>query len=278
VTGASTAVPGLPWLAAAQALLERLGRTQAGAIETASQWCAEAIGSDGLVHLFGTGHSRIPVEEMFPRYGSYPGFNPMIELSMTFHTQVIGSNGQRQAMFIERTPGLAEVILDNFSFGPHDVMIVFSAGGTTAVPVEIARGARRRGLRVIAVTSVEQSMHSDPEPSSGKRLLDEADLVIDLCSPSADALVEVDGLDTPIGPGSTVTAVAVVNSIKVRTAQLLTERGAMPPVITRASVVGTERSRSLFDGAYREHARRLARVIIRNADDASEPGQEVKPS
>jgi uncharacterized phosphosugar-binding protein len=121
-------------------------------------------------------------------------------------------------------------------------------------------------------------MHSDPEPSSGKRLLDEADLVIDLCSPSADALVEVDGLDTPIGPGSTVTAVAVVNSIKVRTAQLLTERGAMPPVITRASVVGTERSRSLFDGAYREHARRLARVIIRNADDASEPGQEVKPS
>jgi uncharacterized phosphosugar-binding protein len=278
VTGASTAVPGLPWLAAAQALLERLGRTQAGAIETASQWCAEAIGSDGLVHLFGTGHSRIPVEEMFPRYGSYPGFNPMIELSMTFHTQVIGSNGQRQAMFIERTPGLAEVILDNFSFGPHDVMIVFSAGGTTAVPVEIARGARQRGLRVIAVTSVEQSMQSDPEPSSGKRLLDEADLVIDLCSPSADALVEVDGLDTPIGPGSTVTAVAVVNSIKVRTAQLLTERGAMPPVITRASVVGTERSRSLFDGAYREHARRLARVIIRNADDASEPGQEVKPS
>ena len=58
---------------------------------------------------------------MFPRYGSYPGFNPIVELSMTFHTQVVGANGQRQAMFIERTPGLAEVILSNFTFGPRDV-------------------------------------------------------------------------------------------------------------------------------------------------------------
>ena len=86
-------------------------RPRREAIETASHWCADAIAADGLVHLFGTGHSRIPVEEMFPRYGSYPGFNPMVELSMTFHTQVVGANGQRQAMFIERTPGLAEVIL-----------------------------------------------------------------------------------------------------------------------------------------------------------------------
>jgi uncharacterized phosphosugar-binding protein len=253
----------LPWIAAAAALLQRVADSQADAIETASQWSADAIAADGLVHLFGTGHSRIPVEEMFPRYGSYPGFNPLVELSMTFHTQVVGANGQRQAMFIERTPGLAEVILSNFTFGPKDVMMVFSAGGTTAVPVEIARGSRRRGLRVIAVTSVSQSLSSDIDPAVGKRLLDEADLVIDLCTPPADAMVDIPRLDTPVGPGSTVTAVAIVNSIKVRTAELLTERGAMPPVITRASVVGAERSQDLFDGAYREHARRIARAITR---------------
>jgi len=256
-----TIAPTLPWMTAATALLAEVAATQAGAIETASQWSAEAIAADGLVHLFGTGHSRIPVEEMFPRYGSYPGFNPIVELSMTFHTQVVGSNGQRQAMFIERTPGLAEVILSNFSFGPHDVMIVFSAGGTTAVPVEIARNARARGLRVIAVTSVRQSMSSEIDPAVGGRLLDEADLVIDLCTPPADALVDVPGLDTPVGPGSTIAAVAIANSIKVRTAQLLAERGALPPVLTRASVVGAERSRTLFDDAYREHARRIARAI-----------------
>jgi uncharacterized phosphosugar-binding protein len=245
----------------ASALLDRVAATQAAAIETASQWCAEAIAADGLVHLFGTGHSRIPVEEMFPRYGSYPGFNPMVELSMTFHTQVVGANGQRQAMFIERTPGLADVILSNFTFGPADVMIVFSAGGISAVPVEMARGARRHGVRVIAVTSVAQSMSDEPDPAVGSRLLDEADLTIDLCTPHADALCTIDGLETPVGPGSTIAAVAIVNSIKVRTAELLVERGAMPPVITRGSVVGAERSRTLFDEAYREHARRIARAI-----------------
>jgi uncharacterized phosphosugar-binding protein len=254
-----------PFIAEAEALLERLAATQGDALEQASQWCATAIAGDGLVHLFGTGHSRIPLEEMFPRYGSYPGFNPIAELSMTFHTQIVGANGQRQAMFIERMPGLAEVILSNFSFRPGEVMIVFSASGTSAVPVEMARGARRRGLRVIAVTSVEQSMSSEPDPVVGTRLLDEADLVIDLCTPPADALITLDGLETPVGPGSTVTAIAIVNSIKVRTAELLVERGVMPPVITRASVVGAERSRDLFDAAYREHSRRLARAIDRGS-------------
>jgi len=261
----TTTQPALSWLTAATALLERLAATQGETIETASRWCADAIAADGLVHLFGTGHSRIPVEEMFPRYGSYPGFNPIVELSMTFHTQVVGANGQRQAMFIERTPGLAEVILSNFTFGPDDVFMVFSAGGLTAVPVEMARGARRRGLRVIAVTSVEQSMSAEPDPAVGSRLLDEADLVIDLCSPHADALCTIEGVDTPVGPGSTISAVAVVNCIKVRTAQLLAERGALPPVLTRASVIGADRSHESFEQAYREHARRIARVIAREA-------------
>src|SRR5215216_5001822 len=138
------------FIAAARGLLDRL-EAQSAAIDETSRLCADAIAGDGLVHLFGTGHSRIPVEEMFPRYGSYPGFNPIVELSMTFHTQVVGANGQRQAMYIERMPGLAEVVLSNFSFGSYDVMIVFSASGHTAVPVEMALGAKRRGLKVIAV-------------------------------------------------------------------------------------------------------------------------------
>ncbi|MBA3796926.1 MAG: SIS domain-containing protein, partial [Chloroflexi bacterium] len=230
----ATGTRSVAWISEGAALLEKVATSQAEAIEEASSWCAEAIAADGLVHLFGTGHSRIPVEEMFPRYGSYPGFNPMVELSMTFHTQVVGANGQRQAMYIERMPGLAEVILSNFGYGPSDVMMVFSASGLTAVPVEMARGARARGLRVIAVTSVAQSMSAEADEAAGARLLDEADLVIDLCTPPADALSDIDGLDTPVGPGSTLAAVAIVNAIKVRVAELLVERGAMPPVITRA--------------------------------------------
>lgn len=254
--------PGSRWIQAGIELLENIQQTQSGAIERASQICAEAIGAGGLVHLFGTGHSRIPVEEMFPRYGSYPGFNPIVELSMTFHTQVVGANGQRQAMFIERMPGLAEVILSNFKFGPKDALIAFSAGGRGAVTVEMARGARRRGLRVIAVTSVEQSQAGEVDPEVGARLMDEADVVIDLCTPAADALIRLEGLEeTPVGPGSTLAAVAIADAIKVRTAELLVAAGKMTPVITSAAEVGRERSQELFDAAYGEHARRAARTL-----------------
>jgi uncharacterized phosphosugar-binding protein len=145
-------------------------------------------------------------------------------------------------------------------------MIVFSASGLSAVPIEIARGARSRGLAVVAVTSREQSLAGDPQHSSGTRLLDHADVVLDLCTPAADALVEIAGLSTPVGPGSTLAAVTLVNELKVRTAELLVARGAMPPVLTSAAVVGADESKRLFDAAYAEHARRVARVL-RGAGD-----------
>ncbi len=249
------------WFEAARDLLASIEQTQSESVEAASGLCADAIGGGGLVHLFGTGHSRIPVEEMFPRYGSYPGFNPMVELSMTYHTEVVGSNGQRQAMFIERTEGLAEVILSNFELRPTDAMMVFSANGLTAAPIEIAAGARARGLRVVAVTSRQQSLAREPQHSSGTRLLEHADVVLDLCTPAADALTTLAGVPTPVGPGSTLAAVALVNAVKVRTAELLAERGALPPVITSPAVVGTDESRRLFDAAYEEHARRVTRIL-----------------
>src|SRR5437660_7859688 len=213
---------GSEWIDAGIGILEKIRDTQADAIERASEVCAEAIGAGGFVHLFGTGHSRIPVEEMFPRYGSYPGFHPIVELSMTFHTQVVGANGQRQAMFIERVPGLAEVILGNFNFAPKDAVMVFSASGLGAVVVEFARGARKRGLPVVAVTSIAQSNAGEVEKGAGARLMDEADIVIDLCTPVGDALCRLDGLpETPIGPGATLAAVAAADAIKVRTEELL---------------------------------------------------------
>jgi len=253
---------GMDWIEAGIALLEKIRDSQSTAIKRASEICAEAIGAGGFVHLFGTGHSRIPVEEMFPRYGSYPGFHPIVELSMTFHTQVVGANGQRQAMFIERVPGLADVILSNFHFEPKDAVMVFSASGLGAVVVEFARGARQRGLPVIAVTSIAQSKAGELEEEVGSRLMDEADIVIDLCTPAGDALCRLEGLaETPIGPGSTLAAIAVADAIKVRTAELLLAGGKLPPVITSVAEVGRKRSDELFEAAYREHARRAAHSL-----------------
>jgi uncharacterized phosphosugar-binding protein len=251
------------WLTEARKILDRIERTQMGAIGESARLCADAIASGGLVHLFGTGHSRIPLEEMFPRYGSFPGFHPIAELSMTFHTQVVGANGQQQAMFIERVEGLAEQILRNFSFGSSDVMMVFSASGRSAVSVEIAIGARERGMPVIAVTSA----------TSGTRLSDNADIVIDTCTPPGDALVSFEGVDTPVGPGSTIAYVTIVNEIKVQTAELLLERGELPAVISSPSVVGEERAEALFEAAYHDHARRYGRVLAGAIEDKTVEGR-----
>lgn len=249
------------WIAHARTILDYIETEQMEPISQAAEICAATIDSGGLVHMFGTGHSRIALEEMFPRYGSYPGFNPIAELSMTFHTQVVGANGQRQAMFIERVEGLGEVILSNFTYGTTDAFMVFSAGGRSAVPIEVAMGARDRGLKVIAVTSVSESLALEATHSSGTRLLDHADVLIDVGTPIGDGLVSIPNLESPVGPGSTLAYAAIVNEIKVQTARRLVDSGSMPAVITAASVVGADRSKELFDAAYADHAGRIARAI-----------------
>src|SRR5690606_18566481 len=144
-------------------------------------------------------------------------------------------------------------------FGTRDVMVVFSVSGTSTVAVEMAQGARRRGLRTVAVTSLP---HTTATRTADRPVLaDVADLVIDLGTPVGDALVAVPGLDTQVGPGSTVAAVTVVNEIKVQTAALLVQRGIVPPVLTAAAVIGEQRSTELFDAAYDEHARRVASAL-----------------
>src|SRR2546422_4612350 len=93
-------------------------------IQEAARWFADTILAGRMVHVFGSGHSRIMVEEMWPRYGSFPGYNPMVELSLSFHHPVVGSNGQRQAMFLENVPGFAARILRNYDFKPQDTALV----------------------------------------------------------------------------------------------------------------------------------------------------------
>src|SRR5262245_849140 len=188
------------YLRAAREIFERFEATQLEVVGEVARRCAGAISRGGLVHLFGSGHSRMAVEEMFPRYGSFPGFHPIVELSLTFHNPVVGANGQRQAMFIERTEGLGQQILRNFEFGPDDVMWVISNSGTSGVVVDVALGAKERGMPLIALLSRAHSQVSSPGHSTGRTLLDLADHVIDNCAPPGDALVSVPGLATRWGP------------------------------------------------------------------------------
>jgi uncharacterized phosphosugar-binding protein len=251
----------LRYLECVRETLDCIERTQAGPITEAADRCADAILHDGLVHLFGSGHSRMAVEEMYPRYGSFPGFHPIVEQSLSNHHQVVGSNGQRQAMFIENAEGFGRVILDNFELdAARDVMMVISAGGTNAVPVEVALEAKGQGLPVIALTSVQHSRVSAPRHSSGKRLFEVADLVLDTCTPPGDAAVCIEGLETPVGPLSAVASLTIINMIKSGVAERLVAHGQVPNVITSSALVGEQRSAELFEASYRDYRARTRRL------------------
>jgi len=213
-----------------------------------------------MVHLFGSGHSRILVEEMWPRYGSFPGFNPIVELSLSFHNLVVGPNGQRQAMFLENVSGLAERILRNFDLSPQDSALVASSGGCNTVPIEMAQQFRQRGVKVVAIISRKHSEASRSRHPSGKELQDFADLTLDTGAPVGDAMVRIEGLDAPVSPGSTVGGCLLVNSLKAEVALRLTRAGQPPKVLAAGAVVGARKAAELFEAAYDEHARRLAKL------------------
>jgi uncharacterized phosphosugar-binding protein len=236
-------------------------------IHQAADWFAETILAGRMVHLFGSGHSRILVEEMWPRYGSFPGFNPIVELSLSFHNLVVGPNGQRQAMFLENVPGLAERILRNFDLSAKDSALVASSSGCNVVPIEMALGFKERGIRVVCIISKRHSEASRSRHPSGKKLQDFADLVLDTGAPAGDAMVKVPGLQTAVSPGSTVGGCLLVNAIKAEVAARLTRAGAPPKVLTAGSVIGTEKATALFESAYDEHARRLARLYQHLGED-----------
>lgn len=233
---------------------------QKEAIQTAAAWFAETILAGRMVHVFGSGHSRIMVEEMWPRYGSFPGFNPIVELSLTFHNLVVGSNGQRQAMFLENVPGLAERILRNFDLGDQDTALVISSSGCNVVPIEMAEIFQKKGIKVVALMTKEHSEKSSSKRTDGKKLGDFADLVLDTGAPAGDAMVSIPKLQTPVSPGSTVGGAILINAIKAETARLLTEAGQPPKVLSGAVIVGAEKAVELFESAYDEHAHRLAKM------------------
>jgi uncharacterized phosphosugar-binding protein len=254
--------PAENYLQACGRLLEVIS-AQLPAIQTAADWFAKSILAGRMVHLFGAGHSRMMVEEMWPRYGSFPGFNPIVELSLTFHTQVVGANGQRQAMFLENQSGLAARILRNFALSPEDSALIISSGGSNVVPIEMAQLLREQDIPVVALVSKQHCEASQSNHPQQLKLIDCADLVLDTGAPVGDAMVSIPGLATPVSPGSTVGGCVVVNCLKAEVAARLVAAGGMMPVLTACNLVGREESAQLFEAAYDEHARRLAKLLER---------------
>src|SRR6202453_991181 len=184
------------YLAAVRGAIDAIEATQLPAVRAAADRFASAILKGRLVHVFGTGHSRMAVEEMFPRYGSFPGFHPIVELSMTYHNPVVGANGQRQAMFLENVQGFGAVMWRNFATAPGDTLLAISTSGCNAVTIDVAQEAKRLGM--VALTALDHAAVSNSRHESGKRLHEVADVVLDQKAPAGDSAVWIEGLESPV--------------------------------------------------------------------------------
>ena len=214
------------------ALVERVRTTQEAPIRAAGLAFADAVRGGHDVWAFGTGHSHLIAEELYARAGGWAGIRAVLEPSLMLH------EGVAKSSLMERLPGLADVLLQVHPVAAGDLVLVVSNSGLNAVPVEFAAGARARGATVVALTSLAHSASQQPRTASGRRLADEADIVIDNCGVPGDAIVEIPGSSASVGSTSTVVGAFVVEAIVSEAAALFAEAGIEPPILRSNNVAG----------------------------------------
>ena len=241
-------------------LLREIREREMDAMDKAAAICANSIAQGGLVFLFGNGHSRMMAEEMTPRQGGYVGFVALVEQALSNHANIVGANGLRAPLYLEKYEGYAEEILKGFHFGPHDAFLIISTSGIRPVVVEMALGAKRRGLSVIAMLSRTHSASVPAAHSSGKKLADVADVILDNHCPRGDCIVGLEGLEWRTGPTSTVTGAMLINMLRCEVAARLLGRGIKPVMLPSHQLVGdvsAEQQLERFYEAYRKSLRHL---------------------
>jgi uncharacterized phosphosugar-binding protein len=197
-------------------------------------------------------------EEMTPRQCCYVGWHTIVELGLTFHNLIVGPNGLRQSLHLEKTLGYAEQILRNFAFGPKDVLIVISTSGIREIIIEMAQGAKQRGLSVIALLSRAHCEQSKPAHPSAKKLIDVADVVLDNGAPTGDSLLTIEGCKNKTGPFSTLGGAMVMNMLRCEVAQRLMDRGIEPVFLPSHQFVGSRTVEEQLEYFYAQYAKRVA--------------------
>ncbi|MDH7513032.1 MAG: SIS domain-containing protein [Clostridiales bacterium] len=260
----------LEYLNKIQEILEKIKTQELENIRRASRIMARSIERGGRVYTFGSGHSVIPVLDIFPRYGSFVGFFPLYDPRLMWFN-VIGPGGARELLWLERREGYARVFLESYPLERRDCLLVFSHGGLNAAPVEMAIEAKKKGLKIITISSHANRKVSKPKHSTGLYLSDVADVAIDNCTPAEDALVDV-GRAEKVAAGSTVAAVAIAMSLVAETGSILAKKGKLPPTFISPNLAGIppghlEQVYDAFSAFYYSRPWKLGRKRLRKQND-----------
>lgn len=215
-----------------QAVLNRIKCEQAVHIEQAGQMVADSLAAGGVIHAFGTGHSHLIAEEAFFRAGGIAAVNPILDERLIF------LKGALESTRSEQQSGLARALIAEEEVRAEDIAIIISNSGRNAASIEMALEMKARSVRVIAITNVRQSSAAPARHSSGQRLYEFADVVVDNCVPPGDALLALPGLKSRIGPSSTVAGAAIINAIIIEAVTELLRRGESVPVLPSANIEG----------------------------------------
>jgi len=216
-------------IAALRAVME----TQREPMARAAGMLADAIAENRSIFSFGASHSFILTEELVYRTGGLMLINPIYPHGMNLAVRPMPMTSQ-----IERVEGLGRVLLEGTAASKGDVLLVASASGRNPIVIDMALAAREKGLTTIGILSLAYGTNVPSRHSSGKRLFEIVDQVVDQCSPLGDAAVEVTGFGQKVGPLSTVLGCAVVNAIVCQVVANLVGRGVTPPVYVSANMPG----------------------------------------
>jgi len=248
------------WLNNTRDIMTRIEETQMDNIRKAAIVMADTIEKNHWVHTFGCGHATIPIEEMYPRIGGFVGFHPMVELPLTFFTNITGEMGVHQFLFLERVEGYGVEIMKSYEFHKDDTMWLFSHTGINNVNIDIAIEAKKKGMKVVVFGSAAEAKGKQTRHSCGKTIFDLADIVVDTCAPLQDASVPLKNHVDKIGPVSTMAFITCVWMTVTTVAEILADRGVKLYIHPSHNVPGDTTSRQRLDDALSEYKKRIAGV------------------
>ena len=241
------------YLKAVQKILNKINQKEQENIDQAAEVICEAVREDKLIHVFGTGgHSVMGAMEVFWRAGGLVPINPLFPPGIS----VIDSHPNT-----ERVVGYAKFVLDYYEVKDGDVIIIVNVNGINAMTIDSALEAKKRGAKVIAVTSSEFSRNVPPgipaRHPSNKDLCDLGDVVIDAHVPVGDAVVEIEGLDLKVSSSSTIANCFILNSLMAVVAEKLIQKGVTPPIWKSANVPGGDEANKKYIEKYKPRIKHL---------------------